>query len=40
LHIPADFQVINVIPLGYSSQEIQEHAEEEYMLEKIHSEKW
>ena len=40
LHIPADFQVINVIPVGYSSQELEPHSDEEFSQEKIHQEKW
>jgi nitroreductase len=39
-NIPADFTLINVIPLGYPAQEINPHTDEEFIESKIHSEKW
>jgi nitroreductase len=40
LNIPANFHLINIIPLGYSAQELPPHGDEEFFEEKIHVEKW
>ena len=40
LGVPADFQMINIIPLGFFAQESAGHSDEEFSQEKIHQEKW
>jgi len=40
LDIPENFTMINLIPLGYAEEEMPEHSDEEFILEKIHQEKW
>jgi nitroreductase len=40
LGIPANFMVINVIPLGYPKSVPQPHNDEEFSENKIHYEKW
>jgi nitroreductase len=40
LQIPTQYQLTNIIPLGYSLEEKQDHSDDEFSKEKIHIEKW
>jgi len=40
LHIPDYFMLINVIPIGYSSQDMAAHSSAECDYQKIHYERW
>ena len=40
LHIPENFTLINIIPVGIPATKIEPHSEKEISLKKIHFEKW
>jgi len=39
LGVPQNFRMINIIPVGYSAEDLAEHGEEEFSGKKIHEEK-
>lgn len=40
LGVPENFELTNIVPLGYTLEEKPAHSDEEFTLEKIHAEKW
>lgn len=40
LHVPEDFRVMCMMPLGYAVRELKEHADSEYDPTKIHNERY
>jgi nitroreductase len=40
LNLPAEYELTNIIPVGYAKEEKPVHSDEEFSEEKIHFEKW
>lgn len=40
LNIPAEFKVINIIPVGFPKEKVEPHSDSEFSEAKIHKESW